>query len=132
MSHHQAGTFPTAPGPQCAFPGCTRPPAPKDPAQPGRPAKYCDDPAHHRVAAFREKERRERQAAAEATAAAVGRLESARTVTAEAGASVIELVRRLEDEIRRLLDEAARSAVRIEELEQEVARLTLSGRGNRP
>lgn len=41
--------------PQCAFPGCTVPPVPKDPTAPGRAPKYCSDPEHNAMSSFRAK-----------------------------------------------------------------------------
>ncbi|MFJ4418752.1 hypothetical protein, partial [Streptomyces sp. NPDC088925] len=41
--------------PQCAFPECTAPPIPKDPTAPGRAPKYCSDPDHNAMSAYRAK-----------------------------------------------------------------------------
>ncbi|MEV6456587.1 MULTISPECIES: hypothetical protein [Streptomyces] len=46
---------PTEDTPQCAFPECTATPVPKDPAARGRAPKYCPDPDHNAMSAYRAK-----------------------------------------------------------------------------
>ncbi|MFM9625089.1 hypothetical protein ACKI14_45115 [Streptomyces turgidiscabies] len=41
--------------PQCAFPDCTARPVPKDPTKPGRAPKYCSDPEHNAMTAYKAK-----------------------------------------------------------------------------
>jgi hypothetical protein len=41
--------------PRCAFPECTARPVPKDPNAPGRAPKYCSDPDHNAMSAYRAK-----------------------------------------------------------------------------
>ncbi|MGY3341118.1 hypothetical protein ACVW0K_007311 [Streptomyces filamentosus] len=115
----------SGPGPEtrCGFPGCFRPRVQRSGPGAGRPPKYCEDPAHNRGTAKRERERQDRIAAQAVAAAAAQELPTAAAAAAHSE-SVLGLVDRVGTEVAHLLDQLQRAAARIEELEKENARLT--------
>ncbi|MET9676384.1 hypothetical protein ABZY68_25315 [Streptomyces sp. NPDC006482] len=61
MSEHQTETAAEPEGekaPRCAYPQCENPPVPKDTSKPGTRPKYCADPDHNAMSAYRAKQKR--------------------------------------------------------------------------
>ncbi|WP_327359863.1 hypothetical protein [Streptomyces sp. NBC_01304] len=70
---------------RCAYPECQERPVPKDPNTPGTPPKYCSNPEHNAMSAYRAKRRKP---AGPAAAAAV-EVDTDRPVTGAAATAVL-------------------------------------------
>src|SRR6266545_3952124 len=86
----------------CRYPGCEQAPA-RASGQPGRPPEYCEDPAHNRVTAWRE--RRRLDAEQQGTVTSDAETEQPVTMARVTGA---ELLRSLRAEADRVAGIAAR------------------------
>ena len=84
----------------CRFPDCPRPVVPAE--SPGRPPEYCDDPAHHRAAAWRERQRRQ---GASGGPSDVRPVDAARQRASEIRGQVAGLMEHLEHQLHALVGE---------------------------
>ncbi|MFF0429967.1 hypothetical protein ACFYUJ_37060 [Streptomyces sp. NPDC004520] len=84
--------------PLCRYPDCPRPPAPKDPTQTGPAPKYCSNPDHNPITAFRAKQKKQKTVGAVSPAIKVDEerpVSSAAAGAASVGETLIELLRKL-------------------------------------
>ncbi|MEU0032038.1 hypothetical protein [Streptomyces sp. NPDC006335] len=101
----QTAEAPAEEAPQCAFPGCTAPPVPKDPTVPGRAPKYCSDPDHNAMSAYRAKRGKTGTTKAQAAEEPSDRIvtDAARTATIVQG-TIVQKVDELRAELSRYVD----------------------------
>ncbi|GGU34669.1 hypothetical protein [Nocardioides albus] len=89
---------------RCRFPGCPLPAAAPESGS-GRPPEYCDDPAHNRAAAWRERKRLQRLVETRDPDATARPVQAAQQRAAEITTQLTQLADRFLDQLPKALDE---------------------------
>lgn len=88
----------------CRFPGCPLPAAASESGS-GRPPEYCDDPAHNRAAAWRERKRLQRLAETRPPEETARPVQAAQQRAAEITTQLTQLADRFLDQLPKALEE---------------------------
>ncbi|EGD42649.1 hypothetical protein NBCG_03050 [Nocardioidaceae bacterium Broad-1] len=88
----------------CRFPGCPLPAAVSESGS-GRPPEYCDDPAHNRAAAWRERKRLQRLAESRPPEETARPVQAAQQRAAEITTQLTQLADRFLDQLPKALEE---------------------------
>ena len=88
----------------CRFPGCPLPAAASESGS-GRPPEYCDDPAHNRAAAWRERKRLQRLVEERSPEEAARPVQAAQQRAAEITTQLTQLADRFLDQLPKALEE---------------------------